>query len=201
MQIEEVLKNLSVHKPYFKSEKEFQLTLSNQIEKVGLITGVNSSYLGQKVDILVKDPNKNDISHAIQLRHKTAYLSMHDGSIVLKNHGAQDQARYDFIKDIKSLENIKKGDKNVKGYAIILSNDPKYWQHPTKLNSVDEDFLIYEGKLLYGNLKWSPHASLGTKLKREENIELSNEYKCIWGSYSSINLKGNNVFRYLVVEI
>ncbi|AMX00376.1 hypothetical protein [Rummeliibacillus stabekisii] len=200
MQIDQILINLSKQKTFFKSEKEFQHHLSDEIKKNGFVCEKSSNYLGQKVDILVKDSSFNVLC-AIQLRHKTALLSIDGDSIKLKNHGAQDQARYDFIKDIKSLENIKKGNTDVKGYAIFLTNDSKYWVHPTKLNSVDEDFLIYEGKILYGNLEWSPLASEGTKYKREDRLELSSQYKCRWGIFPKIGEHQNNLFKYLVMEI
>lgn len=200
MQIDQILINLSQQKPFFKSEKEFQNYLGDEIKKNGFVCEKSSNYLGQKVDILVKDSSFN-VLYAIQLRHKTALLSMDGGLIRLKNHGAQDQARYDFIKDIKSLENIKKGNTVVKGYSILLTNDSKYWELPAKSNSVDEDFLIYEGKILYGNLEWSPLASAGTKYKREDKLELLKQYECRWGTYSKIGEQQNNVFKHLVLEI
>ena len=74
MQIDQILFNLSQQKPFFKSEKEFQNYLGDEIKKNGFVCEKSSNYLGQKVDILVKDSRFN-VLYAIQLRHKTALLS------------------------------------------------------------------------------------------------------------------------------
>lgn len=74
------------------------------------------------------------------------------------------------------MELLCKGNSYRTGYAILLTNDHRYWEKPVKLDSVDRDFWVHEGRTVTGVLSWKQAASTGTKLGREEPIELRGAY-------------------------
>ncbi|MEH7249500.1 hypothetical protein V7114_22290 [Neobacillus niacini] len=138
----------------------------------------------------------------IQLKHKTRELSVNVGGsqFNLKKHGAYDQGRYDFFKDIKSLEALCLNNPYRKGYAILLTNDHRYWEKTMKLDCVDKDFHLYEGRKVVGSLTWQDEASHGTKSGRENPIDLKSIYDLKWNNYSRFVAKDSE-FRYLCVEV
>ena len=78
-------------------------------------------------------------------------------------------------------------------------NDHRYWEKPIKLNPVDKNFSLYEGRPLSGCLNWNKEASNGTTSGRERPIELET-YKLAWNNYSSFS-PIDSEFRYLCVRV
>lgn len=121
----------------------------------------------------------------------------------MKNHGAADLARYDFIKDIVRLERVCNSLANTSGYALILTNEPQLWKQPVIRQKIPNDieFRIHHGKTLQGNLKWGSNTGQGTMKGRESSFNLIGSYEMEWLSYSkSIGTK-NGEFMYSLVEI
>ncbi|GAI41752.1 unnamed protein product [marine sediment metagenome] len=84
----------------------------------------------------------------IEVKYKTKNLDtkMADEKFSLKNQGAQDQGRHDFIKDISRLEKALGIYHDSTGFAIFLTNDESYWKKPTRdVDTADKDFRIHEG--------------------------------------------------------
>jgi hypothetical protein len=102
----------------------------------------------------------------------------------LKNQSAQDIRRYDFIKDIKRLEDIAVERKNFTGYAIMLTNDSSYWSEPSIQGTIDCKFRLQEGRVLEGKLAWGKEASEGTTKGREQALVLNGRYGVQWQDYS-----------------
>jgi hypothetical protein len=120
---------------------------------------------------------------------------------MLNNQAAQDISRYDYLKDVQKLEQIVNSRPGTKGYSIMITNDHLYWNNPTKQRSVDEDFLLYDGRKVSGNLKWSNSAGFGTTNGRADPIYLGIEYSFKWQDY--VNLPGykNGLFKVLCLSI
>lgn len=202
LDIKTIIQSLSYKHPFFQSEKSFQNALLEKLENEGYQSTKNGYFQGTKVDLLV-ECSKSDQIYIFNLRNKTAKLNFsYEGQkYELKNHSAQDQGRYDFIADLQSIENAVSKNEGVMGAAILMTNDHLYWQPPVKNNSVDEDFLLFEGRKISGELMWSDDAANGTKKNRDEVIPLKREYVCNWINYSSIKNDKNGEFRYLCIGV
>ena len=74
---------------------------------------------------------------------------------VLRDQRAQDIRRYDFLRDVQRLEDEVSEGRAGQGFAILLTNDPSYWQPPQRDETVDAAFRIHEGRNVNGELAWS----------------------------------------------
>jgi hypothetical protein len=197
--LERALSLLSEKRPVFRSERDFQEALHNVLRGERLKTEKNKTINGIRVDLWIEQDGKEIL---IQLRHKTKKLSVevNGEKYDLKNHGAQDISRYDFLKDVQSIERLCLENPHRMGYAILLTNDHLYWQKPVKSRSVDGDFLLFEGKCLSGVCDWKEEAGFGTINGREEPVYLKSVHKMKWKPYS-IFPASNSEFRYLCVDV
>ena len=201
--VEQALNNLLSGNRIFNSEADFQFALAWQIKQDFPEVEILLEYTPWKfknnirIDIVVLI---DDAMIPIELKYKTKKYKNEKTGLVLKNQGAQDIGRYDFLSDIKRLENFMDSkDYNVKkAYAIFLTNDSLYWNEP-KFNkrTVDEDFRFHNGITLHGSRKWKG-ASTGTQKKREEAINIKGTYEMHWQDYDSLT---ECTFKYVVVEI
>ena len=200
----EVINKLSSLRPIFNMEADFQFALAWEIQK---------KFPDWSIRFEKKPPNlkdrifvdlwiEGDETCAIELKYKTRRfdIDVKGESFNLLNQGAQDLGRYDFLKDVERLENIVSAHDNVKGYAIILTNDSSYWKS-TATETIDTKFRIHDGRVLNGELAWRPEASSGTMRGREKPIKLTGTYKLNWKDYSQVSGTSYGKFRYLFLEI
>ena len=191
--IGDILNSLAKRRPVFHSEADFQHAFAWEINLARPNVNIRLEYPvpteSKPYHIDVRIENKDEIV-AIELKYKTVPVEfVIDGEpFRLKNHSARDQGRYDFIKDIQRLEHVshaaEKG-KKFTGYAILLTNDNKYWDGDgTDKNTADAAFKIYVGRTLNGRLNWTANASVGTTKNREKEIELKGSYKVEWKYYN-----------------
>jgi len=205
IELKRILKSLSLKRKIFYSEADFQHAFAWEIHKKYPDTYVRLEYPIMinnmwYIDILVKYENQ---IIPIELKYKTRKIkcSHNKERFHLKNQGAQDHGRYDFLWDIYRIEQLKNKFNNLTGYAIFLTNDSLYWKEPRKSNTVDSMFRIHNGKEVNGSLSWSNDASAGTKKGREDKILLKNKYQIKWEDYSRVNSNRHNEFKYLFLEI
>jgi len=204
--IGEILANLAKKRPIFHSEADFQHAfaweihqkLPNALVRLELPVQVKNEYL--HIDIWVK--NQDEVL-AVELKYKTRGLSVEidDEHYRLKNQGAQDLGRYDFIKDIRRLEHVASGQKNCVGYAVFVTNDSAYWAKPANNDTVDAKFRINDGRVLEGVLDWDANASDGTKKNREQVLILRNKYVAQWENFSHLSPARYGEFRSLTVRV
>ncbi len=130
------------------------------------------SHLDQQIHLDIRIAQSNAVL-PIELKYKTHALNIEVGSesFVLKNQGAQDHGRYDFIKDVQRLEQVLTQHENSIGYAILLTNDRLYWNAPRREDTIDADFRLHNGRILEGTLGWQ-NAGAGTTSGRESDIVL-----------------------------
>jgi hypothetical protein len=117
------------------------------------------------------------------------------------DQSAQDIGRYDFIKDLRRLEQIVSGRSDITGYAIFLTNDSAYWAPPKSSQTVDASFRIHDGRILTGDLGWASGASEGTMRGREDRLHVNGAYKLSWKDYSEISQKSYGRLRYLLAKV
>jgi len=181
------------------SQFDLRDKLSAILRATGYNVDINRNLGRNKVDIWAE---KGYAEIAIEVRFKTAQLkTTYNGSeIELKNHAAQDISRYDYIRDLEKLESVVAQRPGTRGYAVLITNDRNYWEKPTKHNAVDQDFRIYQGKVVHGVLSWKG-ASDGTMENRVEPISISGHYRLDWQPYLMIGEGKNEVFKMLIVEV
>ncbi|MCW3990952.1 MAG: hypothetical protein NWE88_12860 [Candidatus Bathyarchaeota archaeon] len=197
-----IIEQLSKRRPVFHSEADFQLQLAWEIQKSFPSVEI---YLEKPIDldpriyldIVVKD---EDSSFALELKYRTRNIQTQfkGEKYFLKDHGAQDQGRYDYLKDVSRLEKVREK-LGWDWFALMLSNDTLYQKPSTRKITVDEAFRIHEGKKLNGILKWSENAGKGTTKGREVPIILSGNYLAEWRYYSKIDSPRHPVFNYLAL--
>lgn len=207
MNIINAIRELSTKRKIFVSEADFQFALAWEIQKYMPNAQIRLEYCpvnidaSMHIDIIVKFDNK---VYPIELKYLTAIFDaeVENEKYILKNQSAQDERRYDFLKDICRLEKLA-GTLNEfeKGYAILLTNDSNYWKKPVSLSTNDAAFRINEGAIKSGELKWTENTGSGTLLNREKSINLSVAYSMNWQKYSEINNSRNGEFRFLCIEV
>jgi hypothetical protein len=204
--IEKVINNLRKKRKIFHSEADFQFALAWEIQHLYSDVNVRLEYAYKienkvyHIDILLIIKEK---FIPIELKYKTLKkaIELDNEVFTLKNHGAQDLGKYDFIKDIVRVESLMADDSRfVKGYTVMLTNDPSYWKGSTRKNTCCADFDIGDNKEVQGTLKWAEHTSAGTMKNREKPLVLSGNYKFNWHKYSFFDEERNGTFNYLLVE-
>lgn len=201
-----VMTCLAKSRPLFHSEADFQHAFAWEMQKqlpnssIRLEKPIQTFNGFVHLDVLVQNQNK---AIAIELKYKTKLFSIDTPteSFNLRNHSARDIGCYDFIKDIRRVENICMSNPNTNGYAILLTNDGAYWRSPTSNTTVDAAFRLHEGRLLSGEVAWGVGASSGTMKSRENPILLSSSYSMKWHDYSYLTNSGSPTFRYLMVAV
>ena len=214
--IHQVMTELSKTRPIFHSEADFQHALAWQIHEIipdcRIRLEFNSPYQeGVYLDIWI--PNQQTV---VELKYKTKALWALDNRelFFLKEQGAQNHGRYDFLKDIERVEReIELSNSVNRGFAVILTNEPSYSREGSlKRGSNHYDFRIHEGRVVTGELAWLDPTAGGAK-KRQEPINLKGSYDLRWQDYSEIPELPENLeiplmyqgkhrqFRYLAVAV
>lgn len=204
--IPQVFKTLLAQKRLFNSEADLQFALAWEIQTQYPQAKIYLEYVPWQyntqmhIDIVVQD---GETLIPIELKYKTKGFSgkFGDVDIVLKNHGAQDQGRYDFLKDIERLEGFCGCKKYTvgTGYAIFLTNDSMYWE-PSKRDCVDKLFRIHKGREITGDIHWVGETKPGTTKGRDKPLHLEGQYQITWNPYElAKNTKLQ--FQYTIIEI
>lgn len=206
MNVEDVLSKLSKDRPIFHSEGDFQFSLAHKIKKIIPEFNVRLEFPMSPghLDIFLFSSEKAVL---FELKYKPTELvyNMHNKEkFNLKQLRRIDYGFYGFIKDIYRLENfrlkIEQNFKNVECYALILTNDKRFWQQ-TETKGMYKEFLIYEGKKLSGVFNWANNITNEYYHKRP-SIILNHTYRCFWKDYSKITIEAkNNQFRFLLIEV
>jgi dGTP triphosphohydrolase len=198
---------LHIKRAVFHSEADFQFALAWELQKEYPSADIRLEYPTEidgkacHIDILV---GIEDELFPIELKYKTMkkIITFNDEKFYLKGQGAQNLGRYDLLKDVMRIETIlKDNEKYQKGYVIMLSNDPSYWNAQKNKNTCCAAFSISEGKIATGSLAWAEHASAGTKKGREKSLNLYGNHITNWTDYSKVDDQRNGSFKYLLVNI
>jgi len=149
----QALSQLAAANRIFCSEADFQFALAWELQRLLPLTsiflekGVSVPSDTYYVDIVVESGGK---IYYIELKYHTSTCNWHfrDTPIRLKNQGAQDLLRYDYLKDIYRLQKIKNNCEKeafAGGFAIILTNDRLVYDAPVSFkNTLDCGFRIHD---------------------------------------------------------
>lgn len=204
--IHTIMAQLATSRRVFYSEADFQHALAWEIQRQVLSISIRLEYPppfapGQEhIDVWVID---GGTILAIELKYKTRALTVDvvGEEYSLKDQSAHDQGRYDFFKDVQRVEQVAASHKGAAGCALLLTNDSAYWKPSTRLNPVDKDFRLENGRVVSGLLKWGKGASANTKKGREAPIQLRNTYTLRWMDYSRPSTRNYGEFRYLLLQV
>ncbi|EYT49293.1 hypothetical protein [Brachybacterium muris] len=208
----EAFSALRAARPVFHSEADFQHALAWEMQRrceswrVRLETAISLQANPTRrihLDLHIRDP-RDGTSVAVELKYPTAELEVDDEheEYRLASQGAQDLIRYDVLKDIGRIEQLVSEGKATSGIAILLTNDPLYWQAPKHGRPTNADaFRLHQGLTISGCLDWGPATGDGTK-SRERNaaIELHGTYLLDWKDYSRLD-GDRGRFRYLTALV
>lgn len=181
------------------SQADLKVKLAEHLAREGYQVQINREFDSAKVDIWAEKGNDHI---AIEVLYKTALLqTIHNGtSINLKKHGAYPEFRYDYLKNMETLETVVSQRSGTKGYAILITNDHNYWVKSIRISTVDEDFRIHQGRVVQGELFWK-NASDGTMQNREKAIDIKGEYLLDWKPFITLGTGKNEIFQMLVLEV
>ena len=176
-----VLAQLVSKRPGFYYEADLKHSLAWELHARNPAAAIRLEYLSKlngntaSIDFMIR--NEHSVT-AIELKYKTCQTSIdHNCEIyALRDQSAQDQGRYDFIKDIERLESFIATTPNAHGCAIFIANDRSYWIPPRKPNTIDAQFRIHVGRVLANSLSWSGSCQSGTVAGRTAPIVLHNKY-------------------------
>jgi hypothetical protein len=205
-EIDGVLAALASDRPVFHSEADFQHSLAWALQMREPGRRIRLEYRApvdevMHVDILVVEPAGRRI--AIELKCWTRQLEVTTGdeAFVLRNQGAHDISRYDFVKDIARIERLISTDVADAGWVIAITNDAAYWNPATRRDTIDAAFRIGHGRVLQGELAWAAHAGAGTTRGRLLSHFLSGRYELVWKDYSEVAAGPSGILRYLAVPV
>lgn len=205
MDIISIIDALRAKRVVFHSEADFQFALAWEIQTQYPDATIRLEYPPpddptKYIDILVR--LGGDV-YPIELKYKTKlFRSVVGGEpYYLKNHGAQDIGKYDFVKDIYRIEAFRKHIAGYReGYAIWLTNDPYYWNMPKNDTAGYSAFSVHNSAVKEGAMSWGTSMNAGSTKGREKPLVLSGSYRIGWHDYSRVNAK-NGVFMYAVVSV
>ena len=207
-----ILTELAVKRPVFQNEGDFQFELAWKIKtkfpnwRIRFeknLTDLDNDK--RRMDLWIEGDN----TYALELKYPTRTLSheVNNEIFKLRNHSAEDYSRYAFLNDIQRMEEVVSNNTDVKGYAILITNNMSIGVPPTKDDVADFQFRIHEGRIINNEkLDWIRKEGGQSYGHMETPIKLRWTYKFNWKDYSELKNKNNlpvtnGKFRYLFVEI
>jgi hypothetical protein len=197
MNLREVLIKLSDNNRnfgVFHSEADFQFQLGLHLKEFYPEHDIIFEYLcnnGERIDIVVISPDGEKTP--IELKYFTK------ATIELPFINIQNDTWrcYDVIKDIKRVEGFLNNQNSKKGFVILLSNHPIYWNGP-KGEPNYYNFRLNQGRVIKpGNFAWLDPSGKAISKGRKIELSIINEYTLNWQDYKTV---GKSKFKFLVIE-
>ncbi len=148
---------LAKRRPIFHSEADFQLALAWEVQtlrpdaRIRLEKRVLRAPPVQ-LDVLIQI---DGIRFGLELKYPRKAIDVwHEDEKFSLAAGAADLERYDFLKDIGRLELLRTEDVIEAGCALLLTNEPKFWNRGDGRVTGFEQFRLHEGRSLSGTLNW-----------------------------------------------
>ena len=185
------MESLADHRAVFHSEDDFKFALAWRIYQEMQSPEIRLEFKPFPDEAMYLDIWLQTTSTAIELKYCTQELDIkwRGERFVLKKQAAHTQKRRAFFQDIERIERVVTKREDVKrGYAVILTNEPKYWESPS--SQQDAECRIHEGREIGSDTKC-----------KEDTITLKGSYSLHWEDYSEVGNGDNCQFRYLVVSV
>lgn len=153
-----------------------------------------------RVDIVVRHGNEYvpiELKYVTKkvVRDKERFGKLIKGMEILRDQAAQDIRRYDFWKDVRRIELIKKNFPAVKnGFAVFLTNDPSYKKDP-RSTAVCYPFSMSGERIIGGaDIDWNGNPAAS---KDHKSFRLEGGYKLLWDKTSMEDVQ----FDYTILKI
>lgn len=208
----DLIKKLSIERPIFHSEADFQHELALSLKKLGHNVRLEKPYYFSDLNIPLKkvelDIELNG-NVAIELKYKTQKLNCEHNaeSFRLANHSAANLGRFDFYDDARRVRYFIDRKEFKHGFAVFLTNSPEYWENDGK-NTASRNFSMIESRKLQtgDKLSWYPNdptiGSAGKKrIKPFSPIDILFNSSIEWHEYSKLEDVKFGRFRFVVVEV
>lgn len=139
----------------------------------------------------------------VELKYKTRSITrrierfgelLSDEAVVVKNQGAQDLGRYDFWKDVRRLELVRRRFAAVKnGLALFVTNDPSYLK--TGRASSNHAALSMAAGVHGRNKQWQNGDSFCAR--EHPTFELEADYGIVWQQF----VTEGETFHYCILQV
>lgn len=203
-QLTTAINNLAKKQSAFYSEADFQFSLAWELKT--LLSNANiyleryEPTFNYHIDIWVEE---NDEFFPIELKYKTrkddVVINRH--SIALKDHAAVTLGSYDYLKDIRRIEDLSQLPGFKKGFAVMLTNESIYYK-PSKTTSSYDMFKICDGLTKQANvtMNWglTNKKTPFRATKGRGPFALKNTYQMQWNNYNNVY---KYEFKYIISEI
>ena len=216
MNIRQALEMLANERPVLHSEADLQHALAWKLHEQEPHPKIRLEYPRANdsrwhIDIWTRSQEE---TVAVELKYKTKkhHRTVEGEQFDLRSQSAQNFGRYDFLKDVWRLEQVVgEGEHRADvGYAILLTNDPLYWNKPRKRKPNDASFRLHDNEgggrevpdldtARDGSLEWQDATRIPQI--RKDPIVLNNKYELHWSKYGEPIPEANAKFRYLLVEV
>lgn len=203
--LSKALTALATERPVFHSEADFQFALAWQLKQQEPSRQIRlekrAPLLQERLCVDLWATDRQGIA-AIELKYKTCKATFNVGGeqFDLLDQAAQNQARYDFLKDVVRLQDIVASGAASVGYAILLTNDSDYWSPSKRKVLADGLFRIHDGRDLVGTLTWGAVKSPKSIKGREAALTITGPHRLKWATYSTLQ-RPLGEFRYLMVQV
>ena len=193
--LDELLNRLSIRRPVFHSERDFQLELAweAKLADPGIQVFLETRPArGMHLDVAFE---KDGCYTAVELKYLTRGWSgeVNGQHYDLKTHSAHDRGRYGVVRDVWRVEQFASRP-NSNGAVVVLTNDPSYLS-PSSRASRDAAFRIHDGAVLAGLRAWD-----GSPPSRDMvDLKLAGSYQLQWSDYSTGDI-GPRLWQ-LVIEV
>ena len=212
--INNIINGLKKKYPVFVSERHLQVAFSIEVSNV--ISGCklypeysfdrnrrktenNKRRKNEYIDLVIETNKKK---FAFEFKYPVCYFEgdVNNRHIKLRHQSAWFGRRYDCLKDIERLENLKKDKEVDGGYFILITNYKGFWDKSEGKKTKDREFRFANG-IKQGEKKWSEDTG-GTKKGREKGISIKYSYSVSFESFSDIkSANGNTKFKVLIVKV
>ncbi|WP_438480841.1 hypothetical protein [Oleiharenicola lentus] len=175
----------------FYSEASFQLSLGIELfKRLGVTARLEMRVpgTGEYLDVFYQHKRSRI---GIELKYKTRATTKPGFEYL--NQGAQNNGRYDVLRDVERLESFKKANAIDKGFGIFVTND-KYYMSTIGASAGVAPFELSEGRIIPNTLKagW---------VGRTSEIRLASSHSVKWISANRAPTEAEEVFQALIFEI
>lgn len=119
----------------------------------------------------------------------------------LSGSDANDLSRRDVVEDLMRIETLVRSGSLSEGHVVLVTNEPALWSTDRGEGSQDRNFRLNPGRVLHGELSWTPTARSAPARGAEPPISIKGEYEVKWSDFSSLAEVRFGVFRYLALPV
>ncbi len=194
-----VMAHLAGQRPVFHSEADFQFAFAQSVAALDDTIEVRLEVPQRAerrtyVDLVCFADQRTLIEFKYVTRAWSAALGPSTEQFHLRSHEALDLARLHFIHDVTRLEEWTADRTDTNGFAVLLTNDNRLWEHPKSVRVTrDQAYRFHQGEKLTGGLTW------GTPEQPypDNDRPLRGTYIADWQDYSHPDNRVGGTFRWL----